>query len=486
MKKALICLIFLLIPIYKTYSQPKFEVRAAWITTAYGLDWPKARATTPEKMRKQQTELLLLLDKLKAANFNTVLFQVRSRGDVFYKSKIEPFCEVLTDKVNGDPGYDPLEFVINECHKRGMECHAWIVALPLGSKGHVAHLGKYNALHHTHGICVPYKSEYYLNAGNPGTKDYLMDIVREITDHYDIDGLVFDYLRYPEYCGTSYPDKAEFAKYGNGRSLTEWRRDNITDIIRYIYQNVKSVKPWVKVCTCPVGKYRDTSRYTSHGFNAFYAVNQDPEKWMQEGIQDQIYPMMYFRENNFYPFALDWSEQSNGRHVIPALGTYFLNPKDGNWNKEDIIREINFIREHKLAGESHFRAEFLAKDTKDIYSELVERFYQYPALQPPMHWLDSIAPSAPYNLSVKREENHVTLSWNTSRDNDRINAPTYVVYGSDTYPVDITRPENIIAQGVQGTSYVFAPIYPWKSLTYFAVTAIDRYGNESKAIQKEK
>lgn len=483
MKKVLICLILLFLPIYYSYSQPKYEVRAAWVTTAYGLDWPKTKATSPENMRKQQTEMILLLDKLKAANFNTVILQVRSRGDVFYRSKIEPFCDVLTGKINGDPGYDPLEFTVRECHKRGMECQAWIVSLPLGSKRHVASLGKYNALHHTHGICVPFKTEYFLNAGNPDTKSYLMDIVREIINNYDVDGLIFDYLRYPEYCGNNYPDKADYAKYKNGRSLVEWRRDNITDIVRYLYNNVKASKPWVKVGTCPVGKYRDTSRYTSHGFNAFYAVCQDPQKWMQEGIQDQIHPMMYFRDDNFYPFALDWLEQSNGRQVIPVLGTYFLNPNEGNWKYEDIIREINFIRENKLAGEGHYRAEFLMKNTKNIYDELIDRFYPYPALQPPMHWLDSIAPTTPCNLQVRKGEQNTTLTWGAARDNDRFNNPLYVIYGSDSYPVDITQPENIIAQKVQGTTYVYSPIYPWRAVNYFAVTAIDRYGNESKAAQ---
>jgi len=486
MKKALFCLLLLSFPLLNIYSQPKNEVRAAWITTAYGLDWPKTRATTPDKMRKQQAELLTILDKLKAANFNTVLFQARTRGDVYYRSKIEPMNELLTGKVNGDPGYDPLAFIIDECHKRGMECYAWIVSIPLGSKRHVTYLGKLSALYHTHGICRPYKTEYYLNPGNPGTKDYLMDITREIVTNYDIDGLVYDYLRYPEYCGNNFPDVSDYKANGNGRTLSDWRRDNITEIVRYIYHSVKAIKPWVKVSTCPVGKYRDTTRYPSHGFNAFYAVNQDPEKWMQEGIQDQIFPMMYFRGNNFYPFALDWSEQSNGRHVIPALGTYFLNPQDGNWNSEDIVRQINFIRSNKLAGESHYRMEFLTKNTKDIYTKLHDNLYRYPSLQPPTVWLDSIAPTVPYDLKVKHDDDYTTLTWKASRDNDRYNAPMYVIYASNTYPVDITRPENIIAQRVQGTSYTYAPLYPWTTKNYFAITAIDRYGNESKPAQEKK
>ena len=119
-------------------AQPKYEVRAAWVTAVYGLDWPRTRATTPATVRQQKEELVDILDKLKAANFNTVLFQTRTRGDVLYPSAIEPFNAILTGKSGKNPGYDPLAFAIEECHKRGMDCHAWIVSIPLGNKKHVA------------------------------------------------------------------------------------------------------------------------------------------------------------------------------------------------------------------------------------------------------------------------------------------------------------------------------------------------------------
>ena len=126
--------LFLTLSLTPAGAQPKYEVRAAWVTAVYGLDWPQTKATTPAGIRRQQEELIEILDKLKAANFNTVLFQTRTRGDVLYKSSIEPYNSILTGKVDGDPGYDPLAFAVRECHKRGMECHAWMVALPLGNK----------------------------------------------------------------------------------------------------------------------------------------------------------------------------------------------------------------------------------------------------------------------------------------------------------------------------------------------------------------
>ena len=475
---SLLCL-FIATPLLYGQPSPKHEVRAAWITAVYGLDWPRTKATTPASTQKQKDELVEILDKLKEANFNTVLFQARTRGDVLYKSDIEPYNSILTGKSGKDPGYDPLAFAVEECHKRGMECHAWMVTIPLGGRKHVASLGKQSVTRRQPKICVPYKREYFLNPGNPKTKEYLMSLVKEVVERYDVDGVHFDYLRYPERA-FRFPDSYDYRKYGNGRSLDQWRRDNITEILRHIYKGVKKLKPWVKVSTCPVGKYRDTSRYPSKGWNAFHVVYQDVQGWLGEGIQDQIYPMMYFRGNSFYPFALDWQEQSNGRHVVPGLGIYFLHPSEGDWDLDEIKRQINFVRHHHLAGEGYYRVKFVTDNIQNLYDALQNEFYAYPALQPPMTWADSIAPSMPTELTAERiADGYTRLRWKAATDNDKINAPTYVIYASDELPVDTQDPANIVATGIRETEYIYAPILPWTSRRHFVVTATDRYGNES-------
>lgn len=475
---SLLCL-FIATPLLYGQPSPKHEVRAAWITAVYGLDWPRTKATTPASTQKQKDELVDILDKLKEANFNTILFQARTRGDVLYKSDIEPYNSILTGKSGKDPGYDPLAFAVEECHKRGMECHAWMVTIPLGGRKHVASLGKQSVTRRQPKICVPYKREYFLNPGNPKTKEYLMSLVKEVVERYDVDGVHFDYLRYPERA-FRFPDSYDYRKYGNGRSLDQWRRDNITEILRHIYKGVKKLKPWVKVSTCPVGKYRDTSRYPSKGWNAFHVAYQDVQGWLGEGIQDQIYPMMYFRGNSFYPFALDWQEQSNGRHVVPGLGIYFLHPSEGDWDLDEIKRQINFVRHHHLAGEAHYRVKFVTDNTQNLYDALQNEFYAYPALQPPMTWADSIAPSMPTELTAERiADGYTRLHWKAATDNDKTNAPTYVVYASDELPVDTQDPANIVATGIRETEYIYAPILPWTSRRHFVVTATDRYGNES-------
>ncbi len=484
MNRPFLLLLFLLVCTC-LYAQPKQEVRAAWVTTVYGLDWPTTRATSTLAMRRQQAELLDILDKLHEANFNTVIFQTRSRGDLSYPSSTEPFTTSFTGKANSDPGYDPLAFAVAECHKRGMECHAWIVSIPLGSKKQVAALGKESVTKKQPAICVPYKNEYFLNPGHPDTKKYLMKITEEIITRYDVDGVHFDYLRYPEHA-PKFPDNKEFRAYGKGRKLEQWRKDNLTEIVRYIYQGVKGIKPWVKVSTCPVGKYQDVTRYSSRGWNAYHTVHQDAQGWLAEGIQDQLYPMIYFKEDNFYPFALDWQEQSNGRHIVPGLGIYFLHPSEGNWEVEDIERQIHFTRRIGMAGQGHYRVGFLMSNVQGLYDRLTDRYYTYPALQPPMPWLDEVAPSAPSGLTVQREEGgYYRLNWEASTDNDPYNPPTYVIYASDRMPVDTSDPSRIVAQRVYETTYSHVSLYPWEERTCFAVTAIDRYGNESEPIQIE-
>ena len=467
----------------QTYPLPKYEVRATWITSVYGLDWPKTRATTPQGIRRQKEELTAILDRLKEANFNTVLFQTRTRGDVLFRSDIEPMNSILTGTTGKDPGYDPLAFAIEECHKRGMECHAWMVTIPLGSKKHQQSLGKLSLTKKKPAICVPYRTEYFLNPGHPETKQYLFSLVKEVVTKYDVDGVHFDYLRYPEHA-RKFADQATFKKYGKGRTLEQWRKDNLTEILRYLYTEVKKIKPWVKVSTSPIGKYRDTSRYSSKGFNAYDIVHQDVQGWLAEGIQDQIYPMMYFRENAFFPFLLDWQEQSNGRHVIPGLGTYFLDPKEGNWKINEIVRQLNFIREKNVPGMAHYRVQHVLNNTQGVYDLLQDAYYQAPALQPAMTWLDNTPPSAPKRLKVKHEsDGYIRLTWEASTDNDKRNAPRYVIYASDTYPVDTNDPRHIVAQGVTGTEYVYVPLYPWQTKMFFAITAVDRYGNESNCEQ---
>ncbi len=475
-------LALLLFPFLTAFAQtaPKYEIRATWLTTLGGMDWPSHKAVSPQGIERQKAELCHILDQLKQANFNTVLFQTRLRGDVIYPSAFEPFAESLTGTEGKHPGYDPLKFAIEECHRRGMELHAWLVAIPIGNTRQIRMLGK-NALTRKHpSLCRQFKGSWYLDPGNPGTDEYLANIVREIVSGYDVDGIHLDYIRYPEQ-GERFPDQSTYRKYGKRQGLTQWRRDNITRIVRRIYTEVKSMKPWVKVSSSPIGKYRDTERYSSRGWNAYEEVYQDAQQWLREGIHDALFPMMYFQGNHFYPFALDWKENAYGRWIVPGLGIYFLHPKEQDWQLDEVIRQIYFIRSIGLDGQAYFRTRFLLDNTKSIFDELRQHFYPLPALVPPMTWTDSIAPAKPQEPSFTLLDRGIRFRWEASTDN--LSPVYYRLYASDTYPVDTRNPLNLIAPRIEDTRYTYVPEVPWQEYLYWAVTAVDRCGNESEPLE---
>ena len=304
-KYCLSLLLLLLTLVSNAVEPPKREIRGVWLTTVYGLDWPRKPATTETGRKAQQRDVCDILDRLQDANFNTVFLQVRMRGDVIWRSAIEPASKTFSGKYGMMPGYDPLAFVVDECHKRGMECHAWFVTFPLGTDKSVKEQGKLSVVRRQPKLCKRHNGEWYLDPGVPGTSDYVLSLVKELVNGYDIDGIHFDYIRYPEQA-KSFPDKAQYTKYGKKRSLAEWRRENINKMVYRIYDWVKSVKPWIQVSSSPLGKYNRIERVPNAGWTAYESVFQDPKMWMQNGKQDMIVPMMYYLHDNFFPFVDNW------------------------------------------------------------------------------------------------------------------------------------------------------------------------------------
>ncbi|MCD8297254.1 MAG: family 10 glycosylhydrolase [Prevotella sp.] len=439
---------------------PKYEVRAVWLTTLGGLDWPHSYATNQASIEWQKKELTDLLDKLKAANFNTVLLQTRIRGTVIYPSAIEPWDACFSGKPSVSPNYDPLAFAIEECHKRGMEIQAWIVCMPLGkwnSFGCQALRSKYSYLVTKDG------AEGYMNPESPMTATYIAKICKEITEKYDIDGIHLDYIRYPETWKLKIP--------------AYQARENITHIVKEVHDAVKGVKDWVKISCSPIGKYSDLSRYSSHGWNALNKGCQDAQGWLRDGLMDQLYPMMYFKGNQFYPFVFNWKEKSYGRTVVPGLGIYFLSSSEGNWSIDEIERQMYVVRSVNM-GYAFFRNKFLCDNVKGIYTFTKEEFNKYPALIPPMSWASNRKPAAPKSIKVVKSSKFETVTWNSVDNNN--GGTLYNVYASRTYPVDVDDVRNLVAQRSRTNQLTLRQS---SGNIFYAVTAVDRYGNESNAVQ---
>ena len=363
-----------------------------------------------------------------------------------------------------------------------MELHAWMVAIPIGNNRQIKLLEKNSVVKKQPSICIHYKDSWFLDPGNPKTDNYLAKLINEVVSRYDVDGIHFDYIRYPERA-KDFPDHTSYRKYGKKKDLSQWRRDNMTRIVRRLYTEVKQIKPWVKVSCSPIGKYNDTGRYSSSGWNAYKEVYQDAQLWLKNGIHDALFPMMYFQGNNFYPFALDWQENKSGRWIIPGLGIYFLHPKEQDWKLDEIARQIYFLRNIKADGEAYFRNRFVMDNTKGLLDELQEHFYATPAVVPPMTWADSIAPTVPTDTRLNILDKGVKISWRASTDNMQEGGVYYRIYASNTYPVDTNMAENIVETRADGTEYTFCPASPWQEKMYWAITAVDRCGNESEAVQ---
>lgn len=452
---------------YAVNPNPKYEVRAVWLTTIGGIDWPHSYAQSERSAEKQKEELRAILDRLQKANINTVLQQTRIRATTIYPSQYEPWDGCLSGFPGKSPGYDALQFAIDECHKRGMEVHAWVVTIPVGKWNSY---GCRQLRKRFPRLIKRIDQDGYMDPEATQTGCYLAEMCREIVQRYDVDGIHLDYIRYPE--------------TWKFRISKDQARGNITRIVEKIHQAVKKEKPWVKMSCSPIGKFDDLSRYWSHGWNAYTKVAQDAQAWLKDGLMDELFPMMYFRGDQFFPFAIDWKEHSYGKIIAPGLGIYFLDPKEGKWNISDITSELYHLRN---IGEGHafFRNKFLLDNHQGVYDFVTAHFNRYPALVPPMTWESNKRPQQPVTLCIEENEGTTTLRWDNSlqyEDGTAIKTPSIYnnVYASKEYPVDILDARNLI---LTRTTRRQLTTRTGNTPTYYAVTTTDGFGNESRAKQ---
>lgn len=463
---------------------PKREIRAVWLGTIGGIDWPRTKAYSLATRERQKQELRVLLDELQDAGINVVILQTRIRGTMIYPSRYEPWDDCMTGLRGRSPGYDPLQFAVEECHKRGMELHAWLVCVPLGSVKKQNGYGRESVTVRRGELCRKAGTEWFMRPDKSGTADYMATLCEEIVDKYDVDGISLDYIRYPE---SQYHYKDD--------CTPNQRRENISRIVQRIHDRVKRKAPWVKLSSSPIGKYRDLRRYSSRGWNCYDAVYQDPLLWLERGWQDWLSPMMYFRGDHFYPFLFDWKEQAGGHPVAAGLGVYLLGPREGKFSLNDVRAQMYAARQSRVGGMAFYRAEYLVRNHKGILNAVKDEFFPYPALPPALDTpsdaeTDSeggngdeettrMKPEPPSAVSVDGS----LLVWDDFVNPDEGRDYTlYNIYGSDTWPVDTGAAENLLVMRARGGSVRLSG-RAW-GRRYYAVTAMDRYGRESAACQE--
>ncbi len=295
------------------------EIRAVWIATSHRLDWPPPTFN----IEAQKKSLIEIFDSIKSKNLNTIYFQVRSNGTVLFKSSFEPFSLYIDGK--GGIPYDPLQFAVEEAHKRNLEIHAWINTVQVFAGNDL------NVLNNSNHIIQKKKEwivedikdnskSYWLNPGLPEVREYISNLIKELVENYDIDGVHLDYIRYP---GKIFNDDSTFQLYGCNLSRDEWRRKNITDLISLINKKIKSVKPNIQLGATPIGINKNLKGM--NGWEGFYEVYQDTKEWLKKGIVDYITPQIYWSFDDKYQFdiiAKDWVENSYGKKVIIGIGAF--------------------------------------------------------------------------------------------------------------------------------------------------------------------
>ena len=464
---------------------PKREFRGAWIATVINLDWPSAPGLDPVS---QRSELIRLLDELQAAGINTVVFQVRSECDAMYASNIEPWSYWLTGGQGRAPNpfYDPLQFAVQEAHKRGMELHAWFN--PYRS---VREVGSYtNAANHV-SVAHP---DWIIQTGNtkildpgvPMVRAHVTSVIMDVVNRYDVDGVHMDdyFYPYPPNQITNQDDKT-FATYSRGfTNRGDWRRDNVNLLIKMIHDSIQVVKPFVKFGMSPFGIWKNNVPAGIVGLDAYNTIYCDAVAWLQQKTIDYLTPQLYwpFGGGQDYGKLMPWwASQINGRHLYPGQAAYRV----VNWNANEIPRQIRLNRATTpgAPGSVLFRALNLRENPKGMTDSLKANLYQYPSLSPVMAWKETLPPNAPQNLRYARlaGTGATALRWDApSQAADGDTAFRYVVYRLNNpvvQPSDLNDASKIVA--VAGVNFNLPKTPATNAPVYFAVTALDRNSNES-------
>lgn len=496
LKSALYTFLFFLLLAHLSFAQemsPKREFRGVWVATVVNIDWPSKPGLSTQE---QKDELIAILNKHQEEGINAIMFQIRPATDAFYAISNEPWSRYLTGKQGQAPYpfYDPLQFAIEECHKRGMELHAWFNPYRATFDAREETIAANHITRTKPEWFLKYDGKKLFNPGLPEVREYINQVILNVVDHYDIDGVHFDDYFYPYAVKGQYlDDYATFKQHSRGfADIKDWRRDNVDLLIKAINDSVHAHKSYVKFGVSPFGIWKNRSQdilgSNTAGGDSFYGIYADSRKWVQEGWVDYINPQIYWAfETRAAPYAnlVDWwSENTYGRHLYIGHGAYKINSADYNWrNAKQLGRQITYNRANpRVQGSVFFSSKSLTRNPLGISDTLSRHYYKYPALPPLMLWLDSVAPNPPKNLLGIESESGVLLSWKLpSPDHQNEKAYGFVVYrfeeGEELDLGKVSAIKNIYYGDI--TSWEDTKVEKGKVYTY-VVTALDRVKNESE------
>ncbi len=482
-KLFLLCML-LVCALSASAESPKREIRSVWLTTAWGIDWPTTRGVN--KATQQKAELRAIIDKLHAANFNAVFFQVRSFSDAMYESSYEPWSYILTGTRGKDPGYDPLAYAVEYAHSLGMELHAWVNPYRYSSSSatYSNTLAKDYAKTHPDWIMHDANDEHVtiLNPGIPAVREQIAKVIAEIVTKYDVDGVMFDDYFYPNGATLDSEDQSYFENNNpKGLSRADWRRDQVNQMVALVAQTIKDIKPYVRFGISPAG-VAGTSQAVANKYGVekcpvssdwqYNGIYSDPLAWISSQTIDYISPQIYWKIGaaaDYDQLSEWWSKVANkfGRHFYAS---HTLSSLD-EWGDGEFVDQIALNRQYTQnnAPGSVFYSISAGLNSSTFLNHIKANAFTQQALPPAMEWKTATALAAPTNLQLSGS----TLSWSHS------SAERFTVYaytkGTDKATA-LANPSNLV-DVVYGTSINLNSVSGYATKT-LAVCAYDRYGNE--------
>lgn len=471
---------------------PKREFRGAWIQCVNGQFQGMPTA-------KMQQTLIQQLDNLQKAGINAIIFQVRAEGDALYRSSYEPWSRFLTG-IQGkapSPMWDPLQFMIEECHKRGMELHAWINPYRAKTKGTCA-LSPSHPVNRYPNLIVSYNGQLYFDPGYPESRKYICKIVRDIVTRYDVDAIHMDDYFYPyPNPGEKFPDDISFAAYGRGfRNRDDWRRDNVNVLIKEIHETVRACKPWVKFGVSPFGIYRnkknDPNGSDTKGLQNYDDLYADVLLWVNNGWIDYNIPQIYWEIGHpaadYDTLIRWWAKNSAARPLFIGQDVMRTVQKADVKNPNQHQMPAKYQLQRSLStvqGSCQWYAAAVVNNLGNYRDLLVQEYHKYPALVPTSPFMDDKAPGKVRKLKPVWTADGYILFWTAPKAKDEMDeAVQYVVYRfKNGEKINISDPSHIVK--ITRDTFYKLPYEDGKTKYQYVVTALDRLHNESKTVKKK-
>lgn len=471
---------------------PKREFRAGWIQIINGQFQGLSTAQAQQRLLNQ-------LDALKKANMNAVIFQIRAEGDALYESNLEPWSRFLTGQQGKAPNpyWDPLAFMVEECHKRGMELHAWINPYRA-----MMNINKELAYSHPY-IKYPerfiqYGNQLFFDPALQENRNYICSIVSDIVNRYDVDAIHMDDYFYPyPKDGMEFNDDPSFRRLGSAYTdKGDWRRDNVNLLIKQIHETVREIKPWVKFGVSPFGIYRNERSNPfgsrTNGLQNYDDLYADVLLWVNKGWVDYNIPQIYWHVGHpvaDYQVLVDWwAKNSSNRPLFigQSVPNTIQHADPNNPNMNQLPLKMRIQRSYQSVGGScQWPATSVVANEGRYLDALVSEHNKYPSLVPVFDFMDDKAPKSVRKVKSLWTIDGYMLFWTAPKAKTLMDeAIRYVIYRFERgEKIDLEDPSHIVA--ITPNEYYKLPYVDGQKKYTYVVTALDRLHNESKYKRKK-